>query len=155
MTTKELHRLKRRELLQLLLAQSEEAEEIRKKLEETSAELELTASNYERLRKRLDQKDAQIAELRATIEEERTKRRIELDDAGNIAEAALRLNGVFEAAQAAAEQYLENMRIRQAAMDAREAELRTREAELRAGEETADAHTEDSPEAADNGEAPD
>ena len=37
-------------------------------------------------------------------------RKIHLDQAGSIAEAALRLNGVFEAAQAAADQYLENIR---------------------------------------------
>lgn len=112
MTSKELHRLRRRELLQLLLSLSEETEETRKTLEETSAQLELTASNYERLRKRLDMKDAQIAELRATIESERKKREIELEEAGSIAMAALKLNGVFEAAQKAADQYVYNMKKR-------------------------------------------
>ena len=33
-----------------------------------------------------------------------------LSEAGSIAEAALRLNGVFEAAQAAADQYLDSVR---------------------------------------------
>lgn len=112
MTSKELHKLSRRELLQLLLAQSEEAEETSRQLKDTAAELELMTANYERLRKRLDMKDAQIADLRATIQRERTKREIELNDAGNIAEAALRLNGVFEAAQKAAEQYIYNMQKR-------------------------------------------
>lgn len=37
-------------------------------------------------------------------------RQIDLESAGSIAEAALRLNGVFAAAQAAADQYLENVR---------------------------------------------
>lgn len=36
-------------------------------------------------------------------------RRIALDNAGSIAEAALKLNGVFEAAQAACSQYTENI----------------------------------------------
>ena len=36
-------------------------------------------------------------------------RRIALENAGSIAEAALKVNGVFEAAEAAAAQYLENI----------------------------------------------
>lgn len=36
-------------------------------------------------------------------------RRIRIEEAGNIAEASLRLNNVFESAQAAATQYLENL----------------------------------------------
>ncbi len=35
---------------------------------------------------------------------------IRLEESGSIAEAALRLNSVFEAAQAAADQYVENVR---------------------------------------------
>ena len=35
---------------------------------------------------------------------------VELEEAGSIAEAALRINGVFEAAQRAAEQYLMNVK---------------------------------------------
>jgi hypothetical protein len=38
------------------------------------------------------------------------KRQIELKQSGNIAEAALKLNGVFEAAQKAADEYVENVR---------------------------------------------
>lgn len=51
--------------------------------------------------------------LKAELEEARTAlqdRRICIENAGSIAEAALQLNNVFEAAQAAAEQYLENIR---------------------------------------------
>ncbi len=101
----------RRDLLQLLLAQSEEAEQTRQELKETSAQLTLVSANYERLRKRLDMKDEQIRELRETLQTERTRREIELNDAGNIAEAALRLNGIFQAAQEAADQYLYNVRL--------------------------------------------
>ena len=39
-------------------------------------------------------------------------RQLHIEQAGSIAEAALQLNGVFEAAQAAAQQYLENIRQR-------------------------------------------
>ena len=36
-------------------------------------------------------------------------RRIMIENSGSIAEAALKLSGIFEAAQAAADQYLENI----------------------------------------------
>ena len=39
-----------------------------------------------------------------------SSRKIELEEAGSIAEASLRINGVFEAVQGAAEQYLENIK---------------------------------------------
>lgn len=50
------------------------------------------------LRAELAERDAQLAE-----------RRILLEQSGSIAEAALRLNGIFEAAQRAADQYLESI----------------------------------------------
>lgn len=43
------------------------------------------------------------------LEAEMAERKIAIDNAGSIAEAALALNGVFEAAQKAADQYLENI----------------------------------------------
>lgn len=46
------------------------------------------------------------AELKARIED----RELRCSEAGSLAEAAFRLNGVFEAAQAAADQYLENVK---------------------------------------------
>lgn len=78
MTEKELKHLNRAELLELLLAQMEENEKLKKRLQKAQAAL----------------KD----------------RRIEIEDAGTLAEAALRLNGIFEAADRAARQYLENVR---------------------------------------------
>ena len=110
MTDKEVHKLSRRELLQLLLAQVSETEELKQLLGEREQELTTLHDNYERLRKRLDQKDATIHELRDPMRRERNARRIELQEAGSIAEAALRLNGIFEQAQKAADQYLENVR---------------------------------------------
>lgn len=47
--------------------------------------------------------------------EELDKKHIETNECGNIAEAALKLNGVFEAAQRAADQYVESVRIAQEA----------------------------------------
>lgn len=78
MTDRELKRLSRAELLELLLAQTEENEKLKK----------------------------QIAQMRAQLED----RRILLDEAGSIAEAAMRLSGVFEAAETAAARYLENIK---------------------------------------------
>ena len=95
MTDKEVHKLSRRELLQLLLAQVSETEELKQLLGEREQELTTLHDNYERLRKRLDQKDATIHELRDTMRRERNARRIELQEAGSIAEAALRLNGIW------------------------------------------------------------
>ena len=77
MTDKELRRLSRSELLEMLIAQTEE---------------------NDRLKIRLEQAEAQLRD-----------RRIAIDKAGSLAEAALSLNGVFQAAETAAQQYLENI----------------------------------------------
>ena len=54
------------------------------------------------LRKELDEKTAALED-----------RRIQIERAGSIAEASLRLNEVFEAAQRAADQYLESLKAAQ------------------------------------------
>ena len=124
MTQKELQKLRRQDLLELLLAQGEESARISAELEECRKKLESLEVTYERIRKRLDVKDAIIHELKESLEAERTQRQIKLEDAGSIAEASLRLNGIFEAAQEAADQYLYNVRLigkRQADMAGQEA----------------------------------
>lgn len=78
MNENELRKLKRVDLLELLISQGRENEELRHKLAEAEQKL--------------------------------ADRQIKTDEAGSIAEAALKLNGVFEAAQAAADQYLENIK---------------------------------------------
>lgn len=80
MTNKELKKLSRAELLEMLIAQSKEMEVLKKQLKEANEMLE--------------------------------DRRIKIENSGSIAEAALKLNGVFEAAQKAATQYLENIQRR-------------------------------------------
>lgn len=124
MTEREFHKLRRRDLLQLLVAQGKENIQIQEELDETSAQLAQAQEGNERLKAkldekdalieklkgRLDQKDVRIKTLRRRMEEWRQSRRIELDEAGSIAEAALRLNGIFEVAQQAADQYLYNVR---------------------------------------------
>lgn len=78
MTEKELKRMSRAELLELLIEQMEENERIQRKLDKAMALL--------------------------------TDRQITLERAGSIAKAALELNKVFEAADAAARQYVESVR---------------------------------------------
>ena len=110
MTEKELHRLGRKDLLQLLVTQGREALTLQEELDgchTKNAELDATLT---RLKDKLDEKDARIRELEEEMAEWKESRRIELEKAGSIAEASLRLNGVFEAAQKAADQYLENLR---------------------------------------------
>ncbi len=77
MSDRELRKLKRAELLELLIEKSKENEELKKEVED--------------LRKELDDKQ------------------IRMESAGNIAEAALQLSGIFEVAQTAAEHYLNNI----------------------------------------------
>lgn len=77
MNEKELKKLNRKQLLELLLQQTEHADSLQLQLDETKRELE--------------------------------NRILQVNEAGSIAEASLELNGVFEAAQAAAQQYLENI----------------------------------------------
>lgn len=78
LTDKELRKLSRIDLLELLLEKSRENEKLKEELEQVKAQLD--------------------------------DRKINIEKAGSIAEAALALNGVFEAAQLAADQYLENLR---------------------------------------------
>lgn len=77
MTDREMKRLSRADLLELLLEQMRENEQLRAELEQ--------------------------------VKEQLAQRRIAIDKAGSIAEASLKLNGVFEAAQAACAQYIQNI----------------------------------------------
>lgn len=74
---KELRKMKRVDLLDIMVSQSKENDYLKIQLDEALAELE--------------------------------ERKIQIKEAGSIAEAALQLNGVFEAAEKAGSQYLENI----------------------------------------------
>ena len=61
----------------------------------------------------LAQQERELQSLRKELEEKSAAledRRIRIEQAGSIAEASLRLNEVFEAAQRAADQYLESLK---------------------------------------------
>lgn len=87
MTDRELKRLNRRELIDII---------------------------YE-LQQRYADRENEIAQLQAALE----KRELSISESGSIAEAALKVNGVFEAAQAAADQYLQSIRAANADTTAR------------------------------------
>lgn len=80
MTEKELKRLRRSDLMELLLELSRENQELRIKLQEA--------------------------------EEKLNDRNIMIEKSGSLAEASLRLNRIFEDAQAACEQYALNVCLR-------------------------------------------
>lgn len=77
MDDRELRKLSRQDLLEMLVELSRENEKLKNELDMANKKLQ--------------------------------SRRIRIEEAGNIAEASLRLNNVFESAQAAATQYLENL----------------------------------------------
>ena len=58
------------------------------------------------LRKRLEQSEAQVRELQGSL----GRRDLDVASAGSIAEAALKVNHIFEDAQAAADQYLDSIK---------------------------------------------
>lgn len=78
MTSKELRKLSRKELIEVLLAQTREMEQLKAELNSKNELLE--------------------------------KREINIRESGSIAEAALRLSGIFEDAQKAADTYLAEIR---------------------------------------------
>ena len=75
-------------------------------------EKDLRKLNRAELLKMLLEQSREIERLKAALqeaEEKITERDLSVEQAGSIAEAALRINGVFEDAQKAADQYLENI----------------------------------------------
>ena len=77
MTERDLKKLNRAELLELLILQMKENEKLREQNDHLTKQIE--------------------------------DRTIDLENAGSIAEAAIKVNGVFQAAEAASAQYLENI----------------------------------------------
>lgn len=76
--------------------------------------MELIDIIYE-LQKQNEQNAAQLEKLQAALDE----KELHIENAGSIAEAAVQINGVLEAAQAAADQYLLSVRAATADMDAK------------------------------------
>ena len=115
---KETSQLKK-ELEQAKAAMKEQANSV------NEAELEAQKSQFEQTVESLkaqhqqdldalrEEHKEETAHLREELEQAKKsleKREIALNEAGSIAVAALQINGVFEAAQAASQQYIENLR---------------------------------------------
>lgn len=111
MTERELRSLGRKELLEIMIEQGKEMEASKAQYEK---DLEFLKSEHERDREFLKTEyEKEITELREALEQARKalqSREIAIDEAGSIAVAALQINGVFEAAQAASQQYIDNIR---------------------------------------------
>ncbi len=138
MTDKELKKLSRQDLLQLLIMQGREAATLEEQLNESKYNEQRQFDSNERLRDRiadreetiehlkeklsakdekLNAKDKEIAELKQQIEMLKEKGfsvdsngAIDGNELGSIAEAALAINNVFAAAQKAADMYVASAR---------------------------------------------
>ena len=86
MTDRELRRLRRDDLLQILIDQQRQNDEMAEALKRAQAELQ--------------------------------DKRIAIEESGSVAEAAMKLNGVFQAAQAAVDEYTAQCRSRAEALQA-------------------------------------
>ena len=109
MTDKELHRLRRDDLLQILINQQ----------------------------RQIDELNAQLQTQREALD----NRNIAIRESGSLAEALVKLNGVYEAAQGAADEYQRQMRERADALLA-DAEKRSEEAGRAAERTLAEARAE-------------
>ena len=137
MTDRELKRLSRQDLLQLLIAQGREAAAVEEQLKEAKYNEQRQFESNERLRDRIADREETIEHLKEKLAgkdeklNEKDREIAELKDQiamlkangfatdgsgmidgnrplGSIAEAALALNDVFAAAQKAADMYLAN-----------------------------------------------
>lgn len=89
MTEKQLKKLSRAELLEILIQQTKRNDSLETELAELKTVYEEKISEYEALLER---------------------KNIAIKESGSIAEASLKLSGIFEAAQQAADVYLENIK---------------------------------------------
>ena len=69
MTEKQLHKLRRQDLLQLLVAQGKEAAQLQARLDEAAEELKDLQDTRTRFIERMDDKDAQIEKLKPRLDE--------------------------------------------------------------------------------------
>lgn len=100
MTEKELRKLSRVELLEMLVEMSKQNERLQANLknqaEQHQTQIDQIKNDYQN----------RIKDLQSKLYE----KKLVIGKAGSIAEACLQINKVFEAAQASAEQYLFNIR---------------------------------------------
>lgn len=122
MTEQEFRKLKQLDLIQILLTQGNEVTMQQGDLDRKNERLELLLEENdiikaklndrdamtEMIRQKLNESDERIRELEEELKELYADRKIELEEAGSLVQAALELNKIFEAAQKEAEQYIQN-----------------------------------------------
>lgn len=122
MTEQEFRKLKQLDLIQILLTQGNEVTMQQGDLDRKNERLELLLEENdiikaklndrdamtEMIKQKLNESDERIRELEEELKKLYADRRIELEEAGSLVQAALELNKIFEAAQKEAEQYIQN-----------------------------------------------
>ena len=121
MTEKEFRKLKRGDLLELLLTESRENTDMNHQLEQLQEQKKTLMKINAKLRQqfqqkdtelsavlqRMEQKDLEIRELRQNVEELRKARDLKIEKAADdITDVTLKMRGVFETARKAADLYL-------------------------------------------------
>lgn len=144
MTEKELHKLSRQDLLELLLSQSKEVARQQAQIAELEEADSVTQESYARLKQKLDEKDAQLEKLKSRldekdaaigslenqIEEWKAGRRLELEDqVDQILVSSERLKNKLSEKNA----QLEELKNRLNQKDATIRDLRTKLEEFRTG----------------------
>lgn len=108
-----LSRLRRKELLELLLKQTELTEKYEKSYRRNVIELRSIQLKNETLETENESLQKQIREMERKLNrmsEELEERRIFIKESGSLAEAAARINGLFEAAQQTVDDFIRNVR---------------------------------------------
>ena len=119
MTEKELHKLKPKDLVMLLLQQTGEIAQLYEHTEKVNEELRAVVSTNDELKEALNESDGQIETLKRDLDDldfqisnlEAEKKimyadlNIPLKEVGSLAEAARKLNEIFLAAQREADRY--------------------------------------------------
>lgn len=108
-----LSKLSRKELLQILLKQTQIAERFEKSYRRNVIQLKSVQTKNEDLEAENESLQKQIREMERKMNrmsEELEERRILIEESGSIAEAAVRINGLFEAAQKTVDDFVRNVR---------------------------------------------
>ena len=135
MTERELHKLRREDLLQLLISQSKEVAQLRLDLDRVEEERGQLKESNDRLKEKLNTKDEQLGLLAERLDEKdqvieklkgrldtkdeiikqlRTASRLTLNADGSM---GIRLEDIFDAAKTAAESYVKSLLPRESDAD--------------------------------------
>lgn len=111
--TPDLNKLKKREILEIMLAQGKEIDRLRAEIEELERSHKedtdkLISEHADQVSRLEEEHKAREAELQAALD----KKEFDIAKVGSIAEASLKVTDIFKEAEKAAAIYLENIRRR-------------------------------------------